>query len=290
MIPTLAEVCNQALSLPAAPVLIPRILRVLSKEDSSVCEFEAVVKLDTALAASTLRLANSAYFASGHSRVDNLEEAIQRLGQREIYRLAALALTGRWMSTPVGGANWDASDFCRFSLVTAVAAEYLAEQSGNVDPQTAYTAGLVHEVGKLAVAYSCAAQFGEIRRRQRETGVSWLAAERAVLGYTHAEVGATLLRRWNFPDALVAVAQYNPPTPNAPTSVLPLVMHVHAAKFLAASMGPGAGEDGFLFELNAPLLAEWGFTPAALEAALPEVFDRASRIMQEKLSHGELTF
>lgn len=290
MTPSFAEVCRQALALPAAPILMPRIMRVLSHADSSVCEFEAVVKLDTALASSTLRLANSAYFASGHSQVDNLEEAIQRLGQREIYRLAALALAGRWMNTPVEGGHWEASDFCRFSLVTAVAAEYLAEQSGIVDPQTAYTAGLVHEVGKLAVAYSCAASFGAIRFHLRETGCSWLAAEKAVLGYTYAEVGTALLKQWNFPPALVAVAQYNPPTPAVPAAVLPLVMHVHAAKFLAATMGPGAGEDGFLFELNAPLLAEWGFSPPMLEAALPEVFDRASRIMQEKLSYGTLLF
>jgi HD-like signal output (HDOD) protein len=290
MIPTFEVVCQRALALPAAPILMPRIMQVLAKEDSSVCEFEAVVKLDTALAASTLRLANSAYFASGHSQVDNLEEAIQRLGQREIYRLAALALAGRWMNTPVDGGHWEASDFCRFSLVSAVAAEYLAEQSGRVEPQTAYTAGLVHEVGKLAVAYSCAPHFGAIRTHLRDTGCSWLAAERAVLGYNYAEIGAALLKKWNFPAALVAVARYNPPTPSVPADALPLVMHVHAAKFLAATMGPGAGEDGFLFELNAPLLAEWGFTPSVLEAALPVVFDRASRIMQEKLSYGTLLF
>src|SRR5690606_18512970 len=145
--PSLAEVCSEAMRLPAAPVLIPRILQVLSKDDSSVSEFEAVVRLDTALAAATLRLANSAYFAAGHEPVENLAEAIQRLGQREIYRLAALALSGRWMNTPVGGFHWEPSDFCRFSLVTAVAAEYLAEQTGRVDPQTAYTAGLLNEVG-----------------------------------------------------------------------------------------------------------------------------------------------
>jgi HD-like signal output (HDOD) protein len=149
---------------------------------------------------------------------------------------------------------------------------------------------LVHEVGKLALAYSCAAHFGEIRRHQQEKGTSWLLAEHAILGYTHAEIGATLLRRWNFSDVLVAATQYDPPTRDAPAAALPLLMHVHAAKFLAASMGPGGGEDGFLFELNGPLLVEWGFTPQVLEAALPMVFDRASRIMQEKMSYGPLSF
>lgn len=290
MIPSLAEVCSQALALPAAPVMIPRILQVLSREDSSVFEFEAVVKLDTALAVSTLRLANSAYFAAGHNRVTTLEEAIQRLGQREIYRLAALALTGRWMNTPVKGFHWEASDFCRISIITAVAAEYLAEQGDVVDPQTAYTAGLLHEVGKLAVAYSCAPHFGEIRKRQQEQGITWLAAEKSVLGYNHAEVGALLLRRWNFPEILVAAAQYNPPDASAPAEVLPLLAYVHAAKFLATSMGPGVGDEGFLFELNAWLLSEWGFTSQSLEAALPVVFDRASKLLHENLSHGDLAF
>lgn len=289
MIPSLSDVCTQALGLPAAPVLMPRILQVLSKPDSSVAEFEAVVKLDTALAAATLRLANSAYFSAA-ARVENLEEAILRLGQREIYRLAALALTGRWMNQPVGGFQWEASDFCRISLVTAVAAELLAEQTGEVETQTAYTAGLLHEVGKLALAYSCAPLFADIRGLQRKQGLAWLAAERAVLGYTHAEVGATLLRRWNFPPLLVAVAQFNPPTEKAPATALPLLVHVHAARFIAASLGPGAGEETFLIELNATLLKEWGFTAARLESVMPTVFERASLLMQEKLAHGELVF
>src|SRR5690606_36599077 len=122
---------------------------------------------------------------------------------------------------------------------------------------------------KLALAYSCSGQLGAIRKHQKDNGVSWIAAESAVLGYTHAEVGAALLRRWNFPEILIAVAQYNPPAPSVPAEALPLVVHVHAAKYLAATLGPGVGEDGFLFELNAPLLAEWGFTPEMLEAALP---------------------
>lgn len=290
MVPTIAQVCSQALALPAAPVLMPRILQVLSKADSSTQEFEQVIRLDTALAASTLRLANSAYFSAGHGRADNLEEAILRLGQREVYRLAALALTGRWMNTPADGYGWEASDFCRFSLVTAVAAELLAERTGRTDPAVAYTAGLVHEIGKLALAFACSAQFGDICRRQRDEGVTWLEAERRVLGYTHADVGARLLRGWNFPAVLVAAAEHNPPRRESPPAALPLLVHVHAGKFLATTMGPGAGNDGFLFEVNAALLAEWDLTPELMTSVLPEVFDRASRIMQEKLSYGQLSF
>lgn len=283
---TLAEVCEKALRLPCSPVLLPRIIEVIAREDVSVDELEKVIRLDPVLASSTLRLANSAYFSSAANRVERLEEAIQRLGLREIYRLAALSLAGRWMSAQSDGYRWEAGDFCRMALVTAVAAEYLAEQMNLVDPRVAYTAGLIHEIGKLAVAYSCGEHFAAIREHQSSTGCIWLAAEKAVLGFNYAEAGSELLRRWNFPATLVAVATHNPPTSSAPADVMPLLVHVHAAKYLATSIGAGVAEDGFLFELNAPLLMEWGFTTTILESALPEVLNRASRLLQENLSHG----
>jgi len=290
MIPTLAQVCEKAMTLPCAPVLMPKIMRVLQKEDASIAEFEEVIRMDPALAAGTLRLANSAYFSGGGSSADNLEEAIQRLGQREIYRLAALALTGRWMTTPVEGFRWGVGDFCRFSLITALAAEYLAQQTEAIEPQVAYAAGLIHEIGKLALAYSCMEYFGAIRAKQEADNTTWLAAEQSILGYTHAEVGAALLKRWNFPASLIAVAQYNPPTLESPKESLVLLSHIHVAKFIATSMGAGVGEEGFLFELNQPLMAAGGFTPEMIEAAMPEVFDRATRLLQDKLTHGSLSF
>jgi len=285
---TLAEVCEKALRLPCSPLLLPRIIEVIARDDVSVEELERVIRLDPVLASSTLRLANSAYFSSSDSRVELLEEAIQRLGLKEIYRLAALSIAGRWMTTAGDGYRWEAGDFCRMALVTAVAAEFLAEKMNQVDPRIAYTAGLVHEIGKLAVAYSCGEHFAAIREHQRTTGCIWLEAEKKVLGFNYAEAGSELLNRWKFPPTLVAVATFNPPTSRAPADCMALLVHVHAAKYLATSMGAGVAEDGFLFELNAPLLMEYGFTTTILESALPEVLARSSCLLQENLSHGAL--
>lgn len=287
---TIAEVCQKALRLPCSPVLLPRIIEVIEREDASVDDLEKIICLDPVLASSTLRLANSAYFSSSSNRVERLDEAIQRLGLREIYRLAALSLAGRWMTLATEGYRWEAGDFCRLALVTAVAAEYLAEKMDLGNPRIAYTAGLVHEVGKLAVAYSCHEYFGEIRAHQQANSCVWLVSEKAVLGFNHAEVGSELLKQWNFPEKLIAVATYNPPTPAAPAEVMPLLVNVHAAKYLATSIGAGVAEDGFLFELNAGLLLEWGYTASVLETALPEVLARSSRLLQENLLHGTLKF
>jgi HD-like signal output (HDOD) protein len=290
MIPTLSEVCEKALRLPCSPTLLPRLLEVLSRPDAALDDLEEVISLDPVLASAVLRLANSAYFSTASSSVDTLHEAVLRLGQQEIYRLAALSLAGRWMSLEVEGYRWEPSDFCRASLVTAVAAECLAERTGQVEPEHAYAAGLVHAIGKLAVGYACADHFGAIRAHQQSQGCTWLEAEAAVLGYDHAAVSSELLRRWKFPERFVAVAANNPPSHSTPVEHMALAVHVHAANYLAVTIGAGQGEDGFLVSLQPALLTEWGFTPETLEATMPDVLDRAGRLLREKLCFGKITF
>lgn len=285
--PSLDQVCERALKLPCSPSLMPRLIAALDDPETGIEEIGAIIQVDAALASATLRLANSAYF-SGGTAVDTLNGALMRLGVKEIYRLSALALVGRWFNQEIAGYGWQQGDFCRLSLVTAVAAEYLAERTGHADPGAAYAAGLVHEIGKMAVAYSCADAFGDIRTLQREQGVAWVEAERAVLGYCHVDAGAELLRRWNFPANLIAPVLHNPPKHDVPEADMPLVVHVHAAKYIATTIGAGVAEDGFLFDLNAALLDEWHLSADVLEAAIPPVVERAQRMLRERMTTGEI--
>ena len=282
--PSLDQVCERALRLPCSPALLPRLIGVLVSADSSADEIAEIIKIDSALAASTLRLANSAFFATG-SAVDSVADAVVRLGQKELYRLAALALVSRWET---GAGHGEPGDFCRHALCTALAAEVLAETSERIDPQTAYTAGLVCDLGKLALAHACLEFFPSIRARCATVGGPWLEAERSVLGYTHAEVGARLLRQWKFPETLVNAAEFCERPAEGPEESRLLLAHLHAAKYVATSFGPGVSEEGFLFELNTPFLIEWGFTPELMQETMTIVHERAKQRLQDKLSHGAI--
>jgi HD-like signal output (HDOD) protein len=280
--PTLEQVCERALELPCSPALLPRLASALAAPDSAADDIASIIKVDAALAASTLRLANSAYF-SGSGHATTITDAVVRLGQSELYRLAALALVSRWESCSARG---EPGDFCRPALCTALAAEVLAETTERIDPQTAYTAGLVCDLGKLAVAHACAAFFPAIRTHCTTRGGTWSQAEREVLNYTQAEVGARLLRTWSFPEILVIATEYAERPTEAASSALPLLAHVHAGKYVATSFGPGVSEDGFLFELNTPFLLAWGFTPELLQETMTVVHDRARRLLQDRLTCG----
>lgn len=283
--PPIAEVCERALRLPCSPALLPRLIKILAEVNSSADEIAQVIMLDAALAASTLRLANSAFF-NNSTPAETVADAVMRLGQRELYRLAALALVNRW-ETGVGGQG-DPGDFCRHALCTALAAEVLAESTERVDPQTAYTAGLVCDLGKLAIAHACAPFFPLLRAHCAQRKASWSQAEKDVLGYTHGEVSAHLLRAWQFPAILVDAAEFCQRPALAPKESLPLLAHLHAAKFVAISFGPGVVEDGFLFELNSSFLEEWGFSSELLQESMTVVQSRAQARLQGKLTHGAM--
>jgi HD-like signal output (HDOD) protein len=257
----------------------------LQSHDSSADDIAAVVTMDPGLASATLRLANSAYFGSAMP-AENVSEAVIRLGQQELYRLAALALVSRWET---GTSSGEAGDFCRHALCTALAAEVLAETTERVSPQTAYTAGLVCDLGKLALTHACETFYPAIRAHSAANGCAWTDSEAAVLGYNHVELGARLLKAWNFPAQLVTVAEYRLRPAEAPAEALPLIAHLHAAKYIATSFGPGVGEGGFLFELNESFLLEWGFTPELLQEAMPVVHERAISRLRDKLSQGAVT-
>ena len=283
--PTIDQVCERALRLPCSPALLPRLIAVLQSNDSSADEIADIVKVDPGLASSTLRLANSAFLAAG-TPAESVAEAVMRLGQQELYRLASFALVSRWES---GAGHGEAGDFCRHALCTALAAEVLAETTERVSPQIAYTAGLVCDLGKLAITHACDAFYPAIRAYCAEhPGASWTDAEQQVLGYTHVEVGARLLRAWYFPPLLVGVAEHYLDPTQAPAEALPLLAHLHAAKYIATSFGPGVGEEGFLFALNESFLLEWGFTPELLQEAMAIVHERANARLREKLTHGRV--
>ena len=285
--PTIEKVCEKALRLPCSPALLPRLATALLSDDSSASEIERLISLDASLAAATLRLANSAMFAS--RKVDSLEEAVLRLGAREIYRLAALVMVNRWEAGVNLGKRWEPGDYSRHALCTAIAAEVLAEETGRVNPPVAYTAGLVTDIGKLALAHSCSDFYDAIRERCEKTACTWDQAEREILGYNHVDASVRLLLAWRFPENLIKCAEFMVRPTEAPDEVRALLANLLAAQYLATAMGPGVSEDGFLFNLHGDFLRENGFTPELIDKSMPIVLERAAARLGDKLNQGAVT-
>ncbi len=106
------------------------------------------------------------------------------------------------------GLRWSPGDFSRHALCTAIAAEVLAGTTERLDPQVAYTAGLVCDLGKLTLAHNCHEFYPAVRTCVEQTQCTWEQAERNVLGYHHADAGVRLLKAWTFPTLFIQAVEH----------------------------------------------------------------------------------
>jgi HD-like signal output (HDOD) protein len=128
----------------------------------------------------------------------------------------------------------DTAEFWRWSVATGIAAQVIAERSGD-DADVAYAIGLMHRVGMLAVEEWARLESSFLVFAHRGWVREYCAAEAAVLGFTHAEVGAALLHAWNFPQSIREPirCQYVP-LRYGPHARMTCVLH--AAKWLGATV------------------------------------------------------
>ena len=183
--------------LPSAPRVLPKLKRLLSDGNSSIHEIVLLVRLDPGIAARVLQVGNSAYFSQG-MRCYTVEEAVQRVGYDQIYELVAAAVASQVLVRPLEAYGIEADHLWMSSVAGAMAAECLSEHLG-VDHDIAYTIGLLHRIGMVAINEWAMRTMPDVRFTQQQLPLETCAAERQLLGFHNAEAGAALLRLWEFP-------------------------------------------------------------------------------------------
>lgn len=194
-------------SLPPAPTVLMELLQQFKDEDRDVDRIVALITHDPALAAQVLKLCNSAAFAADHP-VDDMFEAISRVGFYEIYRLVAAVVGARAVAMGGKSKTVDLSQFWRHSVLVAVAAETIAaryDDGGGV----AFTAGLLHDIGKVVLAAVEENAYAEVIASAGASGLALLGAEMGCFGVNHAAIGGRLLTRWRLPETLAAAVEHH---------------------------------------------------------------------------------
>ncbi len=183
--------------LPVLPGIALRALRMLNSDDWSGAEIEKIVSADQTLAVHILSAANSR-----GKQITSIAQAIIYLGAGWASRIVYAA------SIRPLYASGRLRDIWHHSLAAAQAAESLARVSRAADPGEAFLAGLVHDIGRLAME-TLGQGFQPRFRRLTERGCEPLLVERVLSGFSHAEAGARALKLWNFPEALVEAVEFH---------------------------------------------------------------------------------
>jgi putative nucleotidyltransferase with HDIG domain len=247
-----AEVAVRIKRLPIFPEAPARLAALLAQGSSGVDEFEKVIKPDPGLTANLLRLANSAYFGLTR-RIASAREAITILGLKRVYDVASMAAMQGFLPPRLPGYELSSDGYWQHCVAVACLAENMARAGGAHAPALVFTAGLMHDIGKLVLGEFLALHAAPILEKLRHDGVSLIGAEREILGVDHTEVGAEVASLWKLPDAVVSVIRWHHDPSKVPEGVdRSCIDLVHVADALAHSFGFGAD----VGELRRPLDAQ----------------------------------
>ena len=193
-------------ALPPFPAVALQLLSLLDDAEAPMRKVTELLRIDPALAAEILRVSNSVLYGLSR-RIDNVSHAIVVLGTDTVKRLALTVALGRFSQSFLHNQTlrvcWDHSVAC------AVVAEELALMMGQPRDR-AYTAGLLHDVGRLALLACYPNEYGNLLEVARENHFDELECERQLFDIDHCQAGEWLAQSWNLPSEFVeAIANHH---------------------------------------------------------------------------------
>jgi HD-like signal output (HDOD) protein len=237
-----------------------RLLDLLARETVEIRELVALISADPAFSAQILRLANSPLFGF-RCQIDSLQSALVVLGLRRVRSLSMTVATCNHMK---GLLDVEELARCwRHMLACALLTEELARSCGAFEDR-AYTAGLLHDVGRLGLLLAYPNEYAALLRHAGGNALELLDVERRELGMDHCEAGRALAEHWNLPpDFQIVAARHHDPRCGAAVDLLTLV---HLGCRLADSLG---------FWVVEPLQLS---TPDEIRESLPPLLAKRIRI------------
>jgi putative nucleotidyltransferase with HDIG domain len=216
-------------ALPSVPALYVEMVQELQSPDGSIHKVGQIVSRDPAMTAKILQLANSAFFGRQH-RISNAAEAVAYLGLN-IIRNLLLAVHAFKQFAPSPNNMFSIEALWEHSISTATMAGKLANGEGSdkklVDD--AFTAGLLHDIGKLMIVCRLPEAQTEAANYAKKNALPLWQAEQEILSTTHAEVGAYLFALWGLSDAIVEATAYHHRPSESPNNSFSALTAVHAA-------------------------------------------------------------
>ena len=238
-----SEVAAKVQALPALPAMCRQILAAINDPNVNFDTLARQCAYDPGMTANVLRIANSAYFRAAQE-IGSLRDAFVRIGARRLFELAMGQGAGPMLREAFPGYELRKHELLRHSAWTAAASEQLAVELKLRAPDMLFTAGLLHDIGKVVLDPFVEAHRAQLHAAASQTGADFETAEREVLGMDHAQVGAAVLRQWHLPPQLVAAVEHHHNPAAGDARDLLAVNIVHVANTLAGMAGVGAGIAG----------------------------------------------
>ena len=236
--PSLDDILNTIEQLKPIPQTALKILRMFQTGIGNISDIANELSKDQVLSGQTLKICNSALF-SGTIKVDSLKDAVLLLGENLLIKSVITAAVNNYFDQ----AGTSGYSLCKGGLFfhavgVATMAEIIAEKSKKSSTKLAYTAGLLHDIGKVVLDQFVADSSPLFFRKINQEDQSFIDSEKKLLGITHSEAGSLLAKRWKFSDSLTEVIKLHH-TPEQATKNKDLVYIIYLADLLTEKFNVG---------------------------------------------------
>ena len=252
--------------LPAFPATLHRVSELVGDPDFAIADLVDVIKYDQSITANILRMCNSPYFAIRYE-VSSLREAVIYLGRENILHVVYTAGTSRFYKK-VKGYYWGATKLWEHSVGVALMSQILAKRIYDREDPRLFTAGLLHDIGKVVLGEFVHDSFQEIMDLVSNQEYSFLEAEKEVIGINHAELGGEIASLWNFPKEIKDAITYHhrPDLMEEGDDSTPWLIYL--ADQACMMMGIGGGTDGLAYRGLKEVIDKFGLRQRDLEESI----------------------
>lgn len=265
------------LAIRKAPMLSPsasRLLQITSAPDHEMADVIAVVKTDANLTARVLKIVNSAAFGLLYE-ITSIDRAVAYLGERMVVGIAIGDCASQLFQKPLEGYEGDKGSLWHHDLLTAIAAREVAKSCrSELNPDLAFTAGLLHDIGKALISdFLKGTPAALVKNIEEHLFNDYLEGERELLGIDHCEAGFELAQAWKLPLPLQAAIAHHHQPQQTPAEMRPLVYAVHLGDIIAMMAGQGTGSDSLRYHLDEHYAGHFDLSQDGLCAILLETND-----------------
>lgn len=198
------EILAKLRQLPTLPMVVQEVIASFNNDHLDTASLARKIAQDQGLTAKILRVANSTFYGLPR-RVGSIHDAVVVLGFDSVRSLVLSAgMVQAFPSAPYS--LFDRQAYWQRSFRVAAFSKALSK-SLRLDQQMAFTAGLFYDIGQLVLDLCAPEQFADLLQQQAVSGVDLIEVERSELGFDHAEIGAEVIRLWNFPQEIEQVVR-----------------------------------------------------------------------------------
>lgn len=263
-----------------------KIMEITCNPSSSLAELVDVIKYEQGITANLLRICNSSYFGL-KKKIASVKQAVALLGINKVASLAVMGNSADNFKRAQGGYDLNEGELWRYSVSSALMAQDLAEKRHLNNISLIFTSALLKDIGKVILNTYIKDSFEDIMKAVKNNDLTFIEAEKEIIGIDHAELGARAAERWNFDPAMVDIIRNHHNPDKAPPDDLSIPI-VYLADSICMMIGISVGSDGLAYRHYQDIMDRLNFSDIDLQKTIANFWVKLKDVEElGNLSRGD---